>query len=332
MKKVLITGAGGYIGTHLVKQFLHAGWKVIALDRFFFGVNRLAESILSPNLKLVNKDIRDVQIADFSHVDVVIDLAALSNDPTGDLAPELTNSINHLGRVHVAKCAKKAGVKRYILASSCSVYGQGGNKKLGENAKTNPLTVYARANVDAEKGTLALADKQFCVSALRFSTVFGLSARMRFDLVINIMTLNAIKKGKLFVFGGEQWRPLVHVADAARALHFIASSPKGEVNSQVYNVGSGNYQIIDLAKIVLRNIPAEFDVKVDDVDKRDYKASFDKIRCLGFKTKYSIDSGIRQIQQAIQCGALTDDPSTYTVNWYKKILAEESMNIEWLYA
>ncbi len=326
MNRILITGAGGYIGTTLVEQCLAKGWDVIALDLFFFGQERLGESLNHPNLTLVHKDIREVRPMDFKNIDVVLDLAAISNDPAGDLVPELTESINHLGRAHVASCAKEAGVERYILASSCSIYGQGGDQKLDETAPPNPLTVYARANLAAEKSTLALADSKFSVSVVRQSTVFGLSGRMRFDLVINIMTLNAHEKGKLFVNGGQQWRPLVHVADTARAISVIAEAPVGKVNGEIFNVGHSNLQVLDIAHIIRDAMPTDIDLQIvpNELDKRDYQVSFDKIKnVLGFKANYDIEDGVKEICKTLQAGDLKAEPWTYTVSWYKSLIEEQ---------
>ncbi len=326
MTRILITGAGGYIGTTLAAQCLEKGWDVTALDLFFFGKERLGDSLKHPGLTILRKDIRDVRTEDFEGIDVVLDLAAISNDPAGDLVPELTDSINHLGRVHVARCAKQAGVKRYVLASSCSVYGQGGDQELSETAQTNPLTIYAKANLSAENNTLALADSDFSVSVVRQSTVFGLSGRMRFDLVINIMTLNAIQNGKLFVNGGQQWRPLVHVADTARAIGMIAQSPVEKVNGEIFNVGCSNMQIIDIAHLIQEAMPMDIDLQVspNDMDQRDYRVSFDKINSvLGFQANHTIEDGVKEICKSLQSGDLKAEPWTYTVSWYKSLIEEK---------
>jgi len=246
--RILITGAGGYIGTTLVEMALAKGYDVIALDRFFFGEDLLEEFAANPQFSTIKKDIRDIRADDLTGVDVVVDLAALSNDPSGELDPDLTTSINHRGRVHVADISREAGISRYILASSCSVYGFGETSELTEESPTNPLTEYARSTFDAERAVIAMGDKTFCVSALRNATVYGLSKRMRFDLVVNTMTRNAIDSGEITVAGGgHQWRPLVHVRDVARAILNIAAQPAEKVNQQVFNIGSENQQIRCLA-------------------------------------------------------------------------------------
>ena len=330
-KSILVTGAGGYIGTSLVDHFLEAGHRVIGLDRYFFGENLLGKTLDNPNFKLVKKDIRDLKIEDFKGIDAVCDLAALSNDPSGELNEDLTYSINHLGRAGVASLAKKSGVKQYVLASSCSVYGTWVDSMLTEESEPCPVSTYAKANVLAERDTLALADNHFTVTALRQATVFGLSKRMRFDLAINIMTLNAVQKGKIFVMGGgSQWRPFVHIKDTARAFVQVISKEPSVVNKQVFNVGSSkhNFNILSLAYVVRENIPfpIEIDVVPDDADKRNYNVSFDKIKnVLGFEPEYSPDDGVKEIYEALKHGTVDTEARSVTVKWYKHIIEAKKL-------
>lgn len=334
MKRILVTGAGGYIGSVMVETFLERGFRVVGLDRYFFGVNLLGKKVLNhPQFQLLRTDIRWVSGDIFKDVDVVIDLASLSNDPSGAINPALTDEINHKGRVRIARLAKESGVKRYILASSCSVYGHGTDELLTEDSPTAPITEYAKANISAEREILPMNDEHFVTTALRQATVYGLSPRMRFDLVINLMTLHAAQKGKIFIMGGgKQWRPLVHVKDTVEAFIKAVKAPKDKIGGEIFNIGSSeqNYQIVNLAYLVKENIPFRIEVETapDDPDKRDYHVSFDKIKnVLGFRPRYTPEMGIQEIYQALKAGKVDANDKTVTVRWYKYLIdADNSLS------
>ena len=324
MAKVLVTGAGGYIGTQLVRDLVKAGNEVTAVDRFFFGKETLVEFVKNKKVSIVQKDIRDLTEKDLIGQDAVCDLACLSNDPAGEIDPHLTYSINRDGRIHVAKTAKLAGVKKYIISSSCSVYGKGDEPQLSEISKTNPISVYAKSTLEAEQQNLSTADSNFSVTALRNATVFGLSTRMRFDLVVNLMTLTAFQKGRIIVMGGGlQWRPLVHLSDVSRAfLNVIEADPK-LTNSEIFNIGLDNFQIKNLAYLVREElaIPIEIDLAPDDADKRDYSVIFSKAeKIFGFKAKTTVTEGVREIYSALKNGKVDTGTKTVTVQWYRNIL------------
>ena len=329
MKKILVTGAGGYIGTHLVEELLGRGYEVVAFDRFFFGEDALAGLPQKGPLHIVKKDIRDIAGSDLAGVYAVCDLAALSNDPSSDINPALTQEINCRGRVGVADAAKTAGVSRYILSSSCSVYGMGGSEELAERSPTGPLTTYAHSTLHAEQGTLSLTDDEFSVTALRNATVFGLSRRMRFDLVVNLMTLHAASKSRIIVMGGgKQWRPLVHARDVARAFIGVIEAPEEKVRGEVFNVGLANYQVLSLAYLVRETLPfqIQIDLAPDDPDQRNYHVSFEKIRDrLGFEAKTTVPQGVEEVYYALKTGATSDGPRTSTVSWYKTILEAKEL-------
>lgn len=329
MKTALVTGAGGYIGTTLVEELLLHGYEVIALDRYFFGRERLQDLALHPRLRVLVKDVRDVVAADLEGVDAVCDLAALSNDPSGDLDPELTRAINLAGRVNVAKAAKAAGVSRYVLASSCSVYGKAASDAVDERSAANPLTIYAKANLGAETEILPLATPDFAVTVLRQATVFGLSRRMRFDLIVNLMTLNAAEKGKLFITGGgRQWRPLVHVKDTAAAFRCVLEQPADKINTEVFNVGAVNMQVLSVAYAVREAIPFPIQIEVvpDDPDRRSYNVAFDKMeKQLGFKALRLPGEGVQEIYEALKSGRTASDPWTFTVGWYRRLLEAKEL-------
>jgi len=324
MKKVLVTGAGGYIGSQLVRDLIESGHEVTAVDRFFFGKEPLAEFRNDKKVTILQKDIRDLTEKDLAGHDVVCDLACLSNDPAGEIDPDLTYAINRDGRMHVAKIAKLSGVKKYIISSSCSVYGKGEDTFLSEMSKTNPVSVYARSTLEAEQQNLSLANNDFSVTSLRNATVFGLSTRMRFDLVVNLMTLTAFQKGRIIVMGGGlQWRPLVHLSDVSKAFLKVISGKKENINQEIFNIGLDNFQIKNLAYLVRDELPfpVEIDIAPDDADKRDYNVDFNKAENkLGFKAKTSVIEGIKEIHTALKLGNVDVGPKTVTVQWYKNIL------------
>ena len=329
MSKVVVTGAGGYIGTQLVRDLVKEGHQVLGVDRFFFGMEPVAEFVNDKNVTLLKKDIRDLTADDLKGFDAVCDLACLSNDPAGEIDPKLTYQINRDGRIHVAKTAKAAGIAKYIISSSCSVYGQGDEPSLTEESSTNPISVYAKSTLEAEQANLAIADNNFSVTALRNATVFGLSNRMRFDLVINLMTLTAFEKSRIIVMGGgEQWRPLIHVSDVAKAFIATLNSDNSTINQEIFNIGLDNFQIKNLAYIVRENIPlkVEIDIAPDDTDKRDYNVDFSKAEViLGFKAQTSIPQGVIEIYEALKGGNVDTGPKTITVQWYKNILEAKKL-------
>ena len=322
--KVLVTGGAGYIGSILIQLLLERGYKVKCLDRFFFGRETLSHVAGDRNLEIIKDDIRWFDPSILEGVDAVMDLAALSNDPTGELNPELTMDINYRGKVRVAKLAKKYGVSRYILASSCSVYGfQEG--MLNENSPTNPLTTYAKANLLAENEILPLGDDGFTVTALRQATVYGLSPRMRFDLAIDGMVLGFFKNGKIPILrDGNQWRPFVHVRDTSRAFITVLEAEPEKVNGEIFNVGSNeqNVQIFPLAQLVAEAIGLPFEYEwYGFPDNRSYQVSFDKIaQVLNFKPEFTPKEGAKEVYDALSEGRVKDDLKTITVKWYKHLL------------
>lgn len=325
----MVTGAGGYIGTQLVRDLVKAGYEVTAVDRFFFGKEPLSEFVGSKQVTIKQKDIRDLDQNDFKGLDVVCDLACLSNDPAGEIDPQLTYQINRDGRIHVAKTAKQAGVEKYIISSSCSVYGKGEEPQLSETSNTNPISVYAKSTLEAEQENLSISDNNFSVTALRNATVFGLSTRMRFDLVVNLMTLTAFQKSRIIVMGGGlQWRPLVHLSDVSKAFITVLGAKKDKINKEVFNIGLDNFQIKNLAYLVREELPfpVEIDIAPDDADKRDYNVVFSKAESvLGFKAETNVIQGIKEIYFALKSGNVDIGPKTITVQWYRNILDAKAL-------
>jgi nucleoside-diphosphate-sugar epimerase len=323
--KVLVTGAGGYIGTALVDMLLGNGFQVTGYDRCFFGEEVFGGTLKNPLFSLKKKDIRDIGEDDLRGVDAVFDLAALSNDQTGELDKELTYSINYSGRLNVAEAARRAGVKRYLLASSCNVYGAGEGASLTEASGTCPVSTYAKVNLETEDAVLPLAEDGFSVTVLRLPTIYGLSKRMRFDLVLNQMTLDAVRNGSIHVNGGKQWRPLLHVRDAARAFELAVASEGNKINGEVFNLGDSvqNFRILDLAHLVRRELPFPVDLEVlsGNGETIDYNVSFDKIRnVLGFKAGLTPSAGVREVYDAIINHRTETGIRSVTFKWYESLM------------
>lgn len=329
MKRIIVTGAGGYVGVPLCQSLLEHGFEVVALDRYFFGSDKMAGVSEHPHLTIVRDDIRTCDPAIFQGVHAVLDLAGLSNDATAEIDRQLTLSINHRGSERFAREAKRHGVERYVYSSSASVYGAGARESLLETDSLAPQTDYAKSKVAIEKVLEELDSPGFCTVVLRNSTVFGLAPRMRFDLAINIMTLRAWKERVIYVMGGgEQWRPFVHVSDVVAAFLLMLESPRKTVQGQTFNVGSSemNYQIKQLAQFVMDVVPnVEVHLIPDDPDKRTYNISFSKIeKVLGYRAQVQVHQGIFEIKEALEKGTLDpDDPTCYTLQWYKSLLKWE---------
>ncbi|WP_372638277.1 NAD-dependent epimerase/dehydratase family protein [Cohnella sp.] len=322
MKHVLVTGAGGYIGSVLVPKLLNKGYRVTAIDRYFFGADKLPEH---DNLKIVKEDCRRLTERDLEEVDAVIDLVAISNDPSGELFQEATYEINHLARANTARLAKKTGVRRYILPSSCSLYGfQDDGVIVNEESRTNPLTTYAKANEQAERDILPLADALFTAVVIRQATVYGYSPRMRFDLAINGMTHGAWENGVIpLMRDGSQWRPMVHIQDTTDVMCLLLEADESIVNGQIFNVGSdrNNYQLGRLAEEIAAALPIDVEISwYGDPDHRSYRVGFEKIeRALNWKAKWTAADGALEIYDALATGRLVKDEQTITLSWYQEL-------------
>jgi nucleoside-diphosphate-sugar epimerase len=325
---ILITGGAGYVGSLVIPELINNGYKVKCLDRFFFGDEFLSQDQFSEKLEMLHDDIRWFDSKLLDGVDIVLDLAAISNDPAGDLNPGKTFEINHMGRVRVAKLSKEHGVKRYILASSASIYGQQ-DQLADEKSSVNPLTAYSKANRNAEIDTLQLNDDNFTVTILRFSSVYGKSPRMRFDTAVNCMVLDLFKNNKIFVRGKSNKRPFIHIKDVVRAYILAIAAKKDKIGGQIFNVGSEdqNYEMGDLANEIRKICRTKCEIESSDTnDNRSYFASFKKIQdVLGFDTNYKIADGVKEMYESLKTGELTDAVKTRTVEWYKKLLTDEDL-------
>jgi nucleoside-diphosphate-sugar epimerase len=315
MAKVLVFGAGGYIGIPLCEALERRGHWVQAADRFFFGKY--------PKLQASNPPMHaDIRTYTFGNglFDTVIDLAGLSNDASADIDPALTSAINQAGAIRLATLAERAGVRRYIYASSCSVYGAGRHPNLTEVHECRPLTLYAESKVRVEDYLRSLASDSFRPIILRNATVYGVAPRMRFDLAVNVMTMRAHRDGLIYIMGGgDQQRPFVHVLDVVESFLLAVESM---TEAGTYNVGGENVSIENIAPMVAREFPDVATHRIPDTpDKRSYHCSFDKIAMAGFKTRRDIPGGIREVRNALRAGNVRDaDETCYTLDWYKKLI------------
>jgi len=300
--KVLVTGHKGYIGTHLVSLLKEDGNFVAGCDiNLFEGCNW--EKIVQPDLEL-NKDIRELTIRDLDGYDCVMHLAAISNDPMGDLDENITYSINLEGTVRLAELSKQAGVPRFLLSSSCSVYGKGETLDLDENAKLNPVSAYAISKIESEKRISLLADNNFTPSYLRNSTAYGNSPMLRIDLVVNNLLGCAFARGDIRIMSdGTPWRPLIHCKDIAHAFVAFAKAPKEKIFNKAINVGanSENYQVMDIADKVKQLIPKADIVFTGEIgeDPRNYRVNFDFLNQTlpDFKLEYDLNKGMEELYQ-----------------------------------
>jgi nucleoside-diphosphate-sugar epimerase len=328
--QILVTGGAGYIGSVVIMQLLQRGHKVKCLDRFFFGKESLEETMGNSNLELIKDDTRWFDSNILKNVDAVLDLATLSNDPSGELDPSKTLDINYKGRFRVAQISKDCGVKRYVLASSCSIYGfnkhiNDDNTLLDESSPIDPLTTYAKANAKAEEDIIPLASSKFTVTALRFATVYGYSTRMRFDLAINAWVLDLYKNQRIRVMrDGTQWRPFIHIKDAATAYQLILDASIDKINGQIFNVGfdEQNYQIFPLSEIIAKSLDLDYETDwYGSNDFRSYKVSFRKFKeIVNFKPTQTPKEGAFEIYEALRNGKLKETPKTKTVEWYKYLI------------
>lgn len=301
--RILVTGSNGYIGSVLMPLLIESGHEIHGFDSDLYMDCTYGPSF--PKFQFTNKDIRDVDISDLEGFDAVIHLAALSNDPLSDLNPSLTFEINHLASVRLAKLARDAGVKRFLFSSSCSTYGTSGDNILNEEAGFNPVTPYGSTKVLVEKDVAALADDTFSPTFLRNATAYGLSPRMRFDLVLNNLVAWAYATGVVYLKSdGTPWRPLVHVEDIASAFITILQAPRETVHNQAFNIGCNreNYRILDLARIVEKTVPGcriEF-AKDAGPDKRCYRVDFGKFSSTfpQYNPKWDAKSGAEALYES----------------------------------
>jgi nucleoside-diphosphate-sugar epimerase len=312
-KHTLITGGAGYIGTHLARILLDKGYQITILDKFVFGKDCLKNLVKHPSIRIIQGDVSNVAdiMKAIDGVDSVVHLAEIVGDPACSIDPKTTQQVNFLSTSVLAQVCKYLHIPRFVYASSCSVYGASeGTTLLNERSKLSPVSLYARMKIESEKILKNMMDDVFSPTILRFATVFGLSDRMRFDLVVNILSAKAATEGKITVFGGDQWRPLVHVEDVAKAIVKTLEAPLEKVRGEIFNVGSkeNNHTINDIGLMVKESFPnADLIIQEKDIDKRNYCVDFHKIESqLNFKAQKSVRDGIAEIKNAFANSTYTD--------------------------
>lgn len=342
-KTVLITGNNGYIGPVMTRMAQKLGYDVIGLDsNYFDGCNFLSSDDRS-SFKQISKDIRDVNTDDLDGVTAVIHLAGLSNDAMGEINPSITDEINTLASLKLAKLAKEVGIQRFIFASSCSLYGiASGDESLTEDGTFNPITAYAKAKVNVELGVAKLADDNFHPVFMRNATVYGVSPNLRLDLVVNNLVAHAYLTGKASIMSdGSPWRPIVHVEDFCNAFLAALRAPIDQIHNEAFNVGINeeNYQVKDIAREVEKVVP---DCKIEILnklgsDERSYRVDFSKIKNTfeHFKPVWNVQKGINEIYEAYKSFNLTLDdfesPKYFRIRWINHLIKNNKLDsdIRW---
>ncbi len=306
MKKVLVTGATGYKGSVLVPKLLHQGCQVIAFDTQWFG-NELPEH---QNLQVIKGDVRDTASIPLDGLDAIIHLASIANDPCGDLNPKLTWEVSALATMQLADHAARNGIKHFIYASSGSVYGVKDEEDVVEELSLEPISEYNKTKMVAERVLLSY-QSQMAVQIVRPATVCGLSPRMRLDVAVNMLTMQAIKNGNITVFGGSQSRPNIHIDDITDLYLFLLDKPQV---TGVYNAGFENITIAAIADILARRTGAEV-IATPSNDPRSYRVNSDKLLATGFRPKKSVEHAIEEIIEAYNSGKLADNDRWYNLKW-----------------
>jgi nucleoside-diphosphate-sugar epimerase len=307
--KILVTGGCGYKGHVLVPKLLARGYEVIAFDTQWFG-NYL---VPHENLTVVKGDVRKVDSIPFEGVECIIHLASIANDPCGDLDPKLTWEVSALATMQIADKAKRHGVKQFIYASSGSVYGIKDEPQVTEGLELKPITEYNKTKMVSERVLLSYGD-DMVVQIIRPATVCGFSPRMRLDVSVNMLTMQALSKGKITVFGGAQTRPNIHIDDITDVYLHLIDRP--EVIG-IYNAGFENISILDIAKIVTKYVPVEIEV-TESSDPRSYRVNSDKLLSTGFKPKKTVEDAVREIIEKYRSGELNDEERFSNLKWMQK--------------
>jgi len=303
--RVLVVGGAGFLGSVLCKKLLEKGYKVRILDNLTYGDAGLKPLYYHDNFEFINGDIRNlhVLVKSIKNVDAVIHLASIVGDSASEINPEETIKTNYLATKMLAEICKYNQINRFIFASTCSVYGASEiENELNEKSDLNPVSLYAEMKLKSERGILEIVDENFSPTILRMATLYGISPRMRFDLVINVLTIKALKENKITVFGGDQWRPFLHIIDASNAYIKCLESSIEKIKGEIFNVTSENLKIKDVGKCIKNIIPnTKIVINKKQIDKRNYNVSSNKIRnILNYKSFFDIKKGIKEIKDAVE--------------------------------
>jgi nucleoside-diphosphate-sugar epimerase len=310
--KILVTGACGYKGTVLVPKLLKKGHEIIALDIMWFG------NFLKPHPKLtvIQNDVRSIDAIDLVGIDAIIHLSSVANDPCGDLDPKLTWEISALATMQLADKAVRSGVKCFIYASSGSVYGVKEEPQVTEDLELKPISEYNKTKMVAERVLMSYAN-DMAVQIIRPATVCGYSPRMRLDVSVNMLTMQALHKGRITVFGGKQVRPNIHIDDITDLYLYLLEHTD---ITGIYNAGFENISILDIAQKVIRHVPVEI-IITESNDPRSYRVNSDRLLSTGFRPKKTVDDAIKEIIEKYRSGELRDEEQWYNLTWMQKRVA-----------
>lgn len=327
---VLVLGGAGFVGTVLIPDLLEKGYKVKLLDNFYYGKKPIES--FKDEVEITKADIRTVKSSVFKNIDVAINLAAIAQpDQREILDPQLFYEINHKACARVAKLSKEEGVERFIWTSTNSVYGFQ-EDIVDEESEPNPLEAYGKSKLLAEADTLSLADDNFIVSILRPATMYGVSPKMRYDLVVNGMTWALQEFGKINVMrDGNQWRSNVHVKDVSRAILALIKGSPDKIQKEIFNIGSNeqNYQILPLAKLIGDSVGVPYELNwYGETDKRSYRVDFTKItERLGFHVKHDVPNTAKELYNALEQGIVPKTEKTSVINWCDNLVKKGKLSL-----
>jgi nucleoside-diphosphate-sugar epimerase len=313
IKTVLLAGGAGYIGSILARKLLAEKYKVKIIDKLLFGKEPIEELLGKDGFEFIEADVNtdnEKVLSALNGVEAVVYLAAIVGDPACAAQPEVAHETNYKSAIKLARLCRERGISKFIFTSTCSNYGSGEKDKLQESSSLRPVSLYAESKIYTEKELIRMTDENFKPLIFRLSTVYGLSPRMRFDLVVNLLTKKAYREKEITIFGGEQWRPFIHVEDVADALLSAVKTPYSKISGQIFNLGATeeNYQIKQIGEIIKEIVP-EVNVKQVDnsSDSRDYNVSFEKIKeVFNYRPKHTVRKEVEKMYQALSEGRFPD--------------------------